>query len=59
MTTECKQESFPFQACHQREVVARFDGGEIASEGGVLLLREVEKRRGIIRQSTPQLSKSG
>lgn len=50
MTTECKQESFPFQACHQREVVARFDGGEITSDGGVLLLREVEKRRGIIRQ---------
>lgn len=50
MSTECKQESFPFQACHQREVVARFDGGEITSDGGVLLLREVEKRRGIIQQ---------
>ena len=50
MTTECRQESFPFQACHQREVVARFDGGEITSDGGMLLLREVEKRRGIIRQ---------
>lgn len=50
MSTECNQESFPFQACHQREVVARFDGGEITSDGGVLLLREVEKRREIIRQ---------
>jgi hypothetical protein len=31
-------------------VVARFDGGEITSDGGSVLLREVEKRTGITRQ---------
>lgn len=50
MTTECTQKSFPFHPHFQREVVARFDGGAITSEGGGLLLREVEKRTGIIEQ---------
>jgi hypothetical protein len=31
-------------------VVARFDGGSITSDGGGLLLREVERRTGILRQ---------
>jgi hypothetical protein len=30
-----------------KRVVARFDGGEMSSDGGVLLLREVERRLGI------------
>jgi len=30
--------------------VARFDGGAITSDGGGLLLREVERRTGILRQ---------
>jgi hypothetical protein len=33
-----------------REVVGRFDGGTISSDGGGVLLREVEARTGIIRQ---------
>ena len=27
-----------------KEIVARFDGGRLSSDGGVLLLREVETR---------------
>ncbi len=50
MTTECNQKSFPFHHHFQREVVGRFDGGAITSDGGSLLLREVEKRVGIIKQ---------
>jgi hypothetical protein len=30
-----------------KKVVARFDGGELSSDGGVLVLREVEQRLGI------------
>jgi len=30
--------------------VAQFDGGDISSDGGGLLLREVENRTGIVRQ---------
>ena len=50
MTTECTQKSFAFHPQSQREVVARFDGGTITSDGGGLLLREVEKRTRIIGQ---------
>ena len=50
MQTECTQVSFPFHPLSQREVVARFDGGSITSDGGGLLLREVERRTGILRQ---------
>jgi len=50
MTTECNQDFFPFHPLNQREIRGKFDGGSISSEGGSLLLREVEKRTGIIRQ---------
>ena len=49
MTTECNQRSFRFSHS-SREVVARFDGGNITSDGGGLLLGEVERRTGILRQ---------
>ena len=48
MPTQCNQESFGFHPLHQRPVVGRFDGGAITSDAGGLLLREVEKRTGII-----------
>lgn len=42
--TECNQSSFGFEACGGREVVARFDGGTISSDGGALLLRQTDKQ---------------
>ena len=48
MRTECKQATFGFHRLYQRKVKARFDGGKITSDAGVLLLREVEKRTGLI-----------
>ena len=42
--TECKQSSFGFQDCGSREIVARFDGGTISSNGGALLLRQTDER---------------
>ena len=50
MTTECTQESLWFSRQSGREVVARFNGGSITSDGGGLLLSEVERRTGILRQ---------
>jgi hypothetical protein len=38
-----------FQAHGTREVTAAFDGGWVTSDGGGLLLREVEERLGIVR----------
>ena len=48
MRTECNQATFEFHGLFQRKVKARFDGGKITSDAGVLLLREVEKRTGLI-----------
>ena len=50
MSTECTPESFGFQAVGSRAVVARFDGGTLTSDGGAVLLREVERATGIVRQ---------
>jgi len=44
MRTECYQESFGFQTLGGREVVGRFDGGAITSDGGGLVLRQVDRR---------------
>jgi len=50
MRTGCNQESFQFHPLRKREVRGRFDGGAITTDVGGLLLREVEKRTGIIAQ---------
>ena len=50
MQTHCNQESFEFHPLAKREVQGRFDGGAITSDAGGLLLREVEKRTGIVAQ---------
>src|ERR1700687_105519 len=42
--TECIQSGFGFKACGSREIVARFDGGTISSDGGALLLRQTDQR---------------
>ena len=50
MQTECRNEKLEFQACGARQVVAEFNGGTITSDGGVLLLKEVEAKRKIVKQ---------
>ena len=50
MTTECTQVGFEFHRLKRQQIRAQFDGGAITSDGGGLLLREVEKRIRILRQ---------
>jgi hypothetical protein len=50
MTTDCNPQQLEFQGVGRRTVVAAFDGGTLTSDGGLLLLSEVEQRRGILRQ---------
>ena len=50
MSTECSGELFSFQAAGGRQVVARFDGGNMSSDAGVLLLAKVDRRAGILRE---------
>jgi Transposase DDE domain group 1 len=46
--TECNQSSFGFEASGRREIVARFDGGTISSDGGAFLLRQTDKRLNLL-----------
>lgn len=45
--TECYQGVLDFGRCQRRVVTADFSGGDISSDGGVLLLREVDRRIGL------------
>ena len=42
--TECTPEQMSFGSIGRREIIAKFDGGTITSNGGALLLGAVEKR---------------
>jgi len=48
MTTDCIPRQLEFQGAGRREVVATFDGGTLSSDGGWLLLGEVDRRRQIL-----------
>ncbi|HEX7772332.1 MAG TPA: IS1380 family transposase [Pyrinomonadaceae bacterium] len=50
METQCIQEQLVFHQLGRRGVIGRFDGGVISSDGGGLLLREVEKRGGLLQR---------
>jgi hypothetical protein len=50
MATECTQLAWGFQELGRRAVVAQFDGGTLTSDGGGLLLREVERRTRIVER---------
>jgi hypothetical protein len=50
METQCIQEQMVFQQLGRREVIGRFDGGMISSDGGGMLLREVERCFGILKR---------
>ena len=48
MTTECNQSTFAFHPLGSRQVTAAFNGGTISSDGGALLLRELEAQTGLL-----------
>ena len=48
--TECTKERMVFQGLGRRKVEGRFDGGPLTSDGGGLLLREVEARFGMVKR---------
>jgi Transposase DDE domain group 1 len=50
MPAQSTQESFGFHPLKQRQIRAQFDGGAITTDGGGPLLREVEKRIGVVGQ---------
>lgn len=48
--TECNDERIDFQGLDSRDVVGQFNGGRITSDGGVLILRELEDRVNFIQR---------
>lgn len=50
MNTECTADTLRFQGVAGRAVQARFDGGALTSDGGAVLLRDVEHVTGILHQ---------
>ncbi len=50
MQTECKPKLFEFEAVERRSVVAGFDGGNITSNAGALLLGQVDQGLALMRR---------
>jgi len=48
--THCNQKYFEFQPQNPRKIVAHFNGGNISSDAGSLLLKQTEQATGIINQ---------
>ena len=48
--TKCSQDQLEFPGCRGRKVESDFSGGDVTSDGGVLLLRQADRRLGLISQ---------
>lgn len=48
--TECNQSAFPFEGYFSRQVVVQFDGAQMSTEGGALLLREADRKIGLLKR---------
>jgi hypothetical protein len=50
MVTECNQSQLLFEGHFSRHVVAEFSGDQLSTEGGALLLREADRKIGLLRR---------
>jgi hypothetical protein len=50
MPTQCIAQQFEFEAVERRAVVAAFDGGEVSSDAGALLLAQADRAMGLIER---------
>ena len=46
--TDCNQQTLQFSSLKSKKITAAFNGGSLTSDAGALLLREVDKRLGLI-----------
>ena len=51
MPTHCRPDSLDFGSVEGRNIVAAFDGGEITSDGGALLLAKTSKAIGLFERA--------
>lgn len=54
--TKCTTPTATFPRCKGRQVIARFDGGDVTSDGGILLLRQLDREMGLTRAVARRLS---
>jgi len=47
-TAECNGEQFEFPGFSGRKIEAKFEGGAVSSDGGILHLREIDQKLGLI-----------
>jgi hypothetical protein len=52
----CTSKEVNFGRLGRREIHAAFDGGDITTEGGVLLLRQIDRKIGLTRAAAKALS---
>ena len=45
----CTQNEFGFPSFDRRKIEASFEGGDVSSDGGMMLLRQVDRRLGLIQ----------
>jgi hypothetical protein len=50
MPTECSRDLFGYEVVEGRQVVAAFDGGQVTSDGGGLLLGAANRALGLVRR---------
>jgi hypothetical protein len=50
MPTECSRDLFGFEVVEGRQVVAAFDGGEVTSDAGALLLGATDRAIGLVQR---------
>lgn len=56
--TECNKKFIEFPSCKRRKVEANFGGGDVTSDGGALLLRQVDRHLGLTSDVSRVLSDS-
>jgi hypothetical protein len=52
MSTECSRDLFGYEVVEGRQVVAAFDGGQVTSDAGALLLGAANRALGLVRRLT-------
>ncbi|MCG8026299.1 MAG: IS1380 family transposase, partial [Candidatus Thiodiazotropha endolucinida] len=54
--TECIQTSFEFPSVKKRKLQCEFSGGDITSDGGILLLRQADRLTGLMRAANAAIA---
>jgi len=54
--TECIEELVDFPACKSRKVEVDFKGGDVSSDGGVLLLRQADRKLNLLKNVERKLN---